>query len=53
MEVKEIFESIHNECGNLDICTYKETGCGDCLIRKTLIDAEKSLDMIEKKIETQ
>ena len=43
MTEREIFEGIHNECGNLEICTYNKTGCGDCLIRQTLIKAEKAL----------
>lgn len=48
MKAREIFEGVHNECGNLEICTYKDTGCGDCLVRKTLIDAEKSLEVMVK-----
>lgn len=47
MTENEIFEGIHKDCGSLEICNYKETGCGDCLIRQTLIKAEEALEEIQ------
>ena len=44
----EIFKGIHKDCGALEICNYKETGCGDCPIRHTLIEAEKALSEIQQ-----
>lgn len=47
MTENEVFEGIHKDCGKLEICDYKKTGCGDCLIRQTLIKAEKALEEIQ------
>ena len=48
MTENEVFEGIHKDCGALEMCNYKETGCGDCPIRNTLIEAEKALEEIQK-----
>lgn len=48
MTREEIFDGIHKDCGKLEICNYKETGCGDCPIRVTLIKAQEALEKIEK-----
>ena len=49
MVTHKIFEGFHKECGKLEMCSYNETGCGSCLIRKTLFDAEKALEKETKK----
>lgn len=44
LDTEDVFIGLRSECGKLDICTFKETGCGNCVIHQTLIDAEKALE---------
>ena len=48
MTENEVFEGIHKDCGSLEICNYKKTGYGDCIIRQTLIKAEEALEEIQQ-----
>ena len=48
MTENEVFEEIHKDCGSLKICDYKNTGCSDCIIRQTLIKAEKAIEEIQQ-----
>jgi len=48
MTENEVFEGIHKDCGSLEICDYKNTGCSDCIIRQTLIKAEKAIEEIQQ-----
>lgn len=48
MTENDVFDGIRKDCGSLEICKYKETGCGDCPIRQILTRAEKALEKVQE-----
>lgn len=40
----EVWKTIRDECGKLSICTYKDTGCSDCIVNQTFNKIENALE---------